>query len=75
MADASPEEKSALVDKIKAPGFRNTAMLILVPKGDGRACVFDELVGGTVPEGEWKMTLKSHPGKAIKRIEELRVRD
>ena len=44
-------------------------MVLLVKKGDKRACVFDALVGGTVPEGGFKMTLKSHPGKAVARFD------
>ena len=48
-------------------GFKNTGQIILVPKDDGRALVFDALQDGNSPEGEWKMTLKSHPGKAIVR--------
>lgn len=66
-AAKTPEERVALAEQISEFGYKNTGQLILVPKDDGRACVFDALEGGNKPEGEWKMTLKSHPGKAIVR--------
>jgi len=67
MKEATPERRAEIASLIQEPGYRNTGMLLLVKKGDGRACVFDALIGGKVPEDKWKMTLKSHPGKAIVR--------
>ena len=61
------EERVALADQITEFGYKNTGQLILVPKDDGRALVFDACQDGKAPEGEWKMTLKSHPGRAIVR--------
>merc|ERR1719183_604152 len=61
------EERVALADQITEFGFKNTGQLILVPKDDLRALVFDAVKDGKLPEGEWKMTLKSHPGKALVR--------
>jgi len=67
MKEATPEKRAEIASLIQEPGYRNTGMLLLVKKGDGRACVFDALVGGKTPEDSWKMTMKSHPGKAIVR--------
>lgn len=61
------EERVNLADQITELGYKNTGQLILVPKDDGRALVFDACQDGVAPEGEWKMTLASHPGKAIVR--------
>ena len=52
---------------IQEYGYKNTGQIILVPKNDGRALVFEALEDKIPPTDEWKMTLKSHPGKAIVR--------
>ena len=39
--------------------------MILVKKGDARALKFDQIKDGKAPEGEWPLTLSSHPGRAI----------
>jgi len=68
LSDAkTPEERVELADRITEHGYKNTGQLIMVPKDDGRALVFDEIKDGKFPEGNWKMTLKSHPGRAIVR--------
>ena len=66
-AAKTPEDRVKLAEQITEFGHKNTGQLILVPKDDGRALVFDEIKDGKAPEGEWKMTLSSHPGKAIVR--------
>ena len=42
----TPEERVKLADMIVEFGYKNTGQLILVPKDDGRALVFDALEGG-----------------------------
>ena len=65
----TPEERVKLAMMIAECGFKNTGQIILVQKHDSRALVFESLAGGKVPTEPWKMTLKSHPGKAIVRID------
>lgn len=60
-------ERVELADQITDFGYKNTGQLILVPKDDGRALIFDACLEGKAPDGEWKMTLASHPGCAIVR--------
>ena len=69
------EDRVALADLISEFGYKNTGQLILVPKNDGRALVFDAAEKGFIkPESEWKMTLKSHPGRAIVRGDDTLIR-